>query len=366
MSVLNSSTRVRILGSGLIGTSIALALSSHQIRVKMVDSDHHRAALAQDLVGGLGDQGATGMDGADLVVLALPTSRLAEVIKDEFQLNPNATFIDIGSTKAKPLAEIERIEGMSERFCGTHPMAGREIGGPEAARADLFAGRPWIYTPTPSTHSDVLETVLSLVTLLGGSAIRMSAGEHDSAVALVSHLPQISASLLAKQLEDAPENWLTLAGQGLRDSTRIAASDPGLWMEIISLNRVQILPLLEKLKLDLATLIDTIGDESEIANFIARGQEGRARIPGKHGGTPRDYSYLPIVIEDKPGQLSRLFQECEQANVNIEDLSIEHSPGQFTGLITLALSKNDVEKLATHLESHGWNVHLPKSAKDSI
>ena len=357
MSVFNSHQKVRILGSGLIGTSIALALSAKGVRVRMIDSDARRALLAQDLVGrAIGESG----DDADLVIFALPSSRLEGVIFHEFKLNSKATFIDIGSTKAKPLAEIEKIPGMSERFCGTHPMAGREIGGPEAARADLFAGRPWIYTPTPATDPDVIELVLSLIDLLGASAIKMSAHEHDSAVALVSHLPQISSSLLAKQLKDAPENWLALAGQGLRDSTRIAASDPALWREIIEINRDQILPLLTKLKRELETLISQMGDEEAIATFISEGQQGRAKIPGKHGGIARDYSYLPIVIEDKPGQLSRLFQECGQANVNIEDLSIEHSPGQFTGLITLALSKNDAERLAVHLESHGWNVHLPK------
>lgn len=341
-----------------MGTSIALALAATGTRVKMVDSDPQRASLAQDLVGSPNEGGG---DGADLVIFAMPSSRLAEVILPEFQLNPKAIFIDIGSTKAKPLAEIEKITGMSERFCGTHPMAGREIGGPEAARADLFAGRPWIYTPTTRTSPDVIKMVLALINHLGASAIEMSALEHDSAVALISHLPQISASLLAKQLKDAPENWLALAGQGLRDSTRIAASDPALWREIIDINREQILPHLLSLQMDLERLITQIGEEGAVAAFIAQGQAGRAKIPGKHGGTQRDYSYLPIVIEDKPGQLSRLFQECEAANVNIEDLSIEHSPGQFTGLITLALSKNDSERLARHLESQGWNVHLPKS-----
>jgi len=116
-----------------------------------------------------------------------------------------------------------------------------------------------------------------------------------------------------------------------------------------------------RLKMDLETLIDQLGDEEAVATFISAGQAGRARIPGKHGGTARAYSYLPIVIEDKPGQLSRLFHECEDANVNIEDLSIEHSPGQFTGLITLALSKDDSERLAAHLELRGWNVHLPRN-----
>jgi prephenate dehydrogenase len=94
-----------------------------------------------------------------------------------------------------------------------------------------------------------------------------------------------------------------------------------------------------------------------IEEFIAKGRSGREKIPGKHGGRPRDYAYLPIVIEDKPGQLAALFQECAGAQVNVEDLSIEHSPGQFTGLVTLALSPTDVERLASHLAQRGWNVH---------
>ena len=111
---------------------------------------------------------------------------------------------------------------------------------------------------------------------------------------------------------------------------------------------------------DLGTLINSLDDESSIAKLIEDGQEGRARIPGKHGGKAREYTYLPIVIEDKPGQLAALFDECASASVNVEDLSIEHSPGQFTGLITLALSENDAAKLSEHLKSHGWSVHSPR------
>ena len=119
-------------------------------------------------------------------------------------------------------------------------------------------------------------------------------------------------------------------------------------------------PLLKSLQSDLGTLINSLDDESSIAKLIEDGQEGRARIPGKHGGKAREYTYLPIVIEDKPGQLAALFDECASASVNVEDLSIEHSPGQFTGLITLALSDIDAAKLSEHLKSHGWSVHSPR------
>ena len=345
---------VRIVGSGLIGTSIALALSAEGIPVEMTDLDDDRAALAQDLVGN------AHIDEVDLVVLAIPTSQLSRVISKEFQLNPKAAFIDVGSVKAKPLHQIDSNLALSSRFCGTHPMAGREIGGPEAARSDLFLGRPWIYTPTTNCDEDVVPLVIELIETLGATPIRMTPGEHDSAVALISHLPQISASLLAKQLHAGSEDWLALAGQGVKDTTRIAASDPQLWREIVAMNRERIRPLLIKMSEDLTNLISEFDDDDAIEEFIAEGRSGRERIPGKHGGRPRDYTSLPIVIEDKPGQLAALFRECADAHVNIEDLSIEHSPGQFTGLITLALSPSDAVHLAAHLADRGWNVHLPR------
>ena len=199
-----------------------------------------------------------------------------------------------------------------------------------------------------------------LIDLLGAHQIDLDSAEHDKAVALVSHLPQLISSLLAKQLNGADESWLNLAGAGLRDSTRIASSDAKLWKEIVSANNQALTPLLVAFAEDLANLIQTLSDQNSIEKFISDGQRGRARIPGKHGGKAREYTYLPIVIEDKPGQLASLFDECASALVNVEDLTIEHSPGQFTGLITLALSANDAEKLSEHLKSRGWSVHSPR------
>jgi prephenate dehydrogenase len=188
----------------------------------------------------------------------------------------------------------------------------------------------------------------------------MAAAQHDSAVALVSHLPQIVASLLAGLLNGAKPEDLDLAGGGLRDTTRIAASDPELWKEIIASNAQEILPLLINLQNDLGSLINSLDDPAKVGSVIAAGNEGRSKIPGKHGGKAREYTQLPVVIEDKPGQLAALFEECAKAAVNVEDLTIEHSPGQFTGLITLALSANDAVILQKHLEDSGWNVHAPR------
>jgi prephenate dehydrogenase len=206
----------------------------------------------------------------------------------------------------------------------------------------------------------VVGKATELIELVGGHLITLGSREHDQAVALVSHLPQLVSSLLAKQLLAGEESWIELAGSGLRDTTRIAGSDAKLWREIITANRDALTPLLTSLQRDLASLISSIGDESAVAELIESGQKGRTRIPGKHGGKAREYTYLPIVIEDKPGQLAALFEECAKADVNVEDLTIEHSPGQFTGLITLALSSEGASKLSEHLKSRGWSVHSPR------
>ena len=344
-------SRVRIVGSGLIGTSIGLGLVQRGVHVQMVDRDLKAQALANDLVGG-GE-----ITDPELVVLAMPTSHLTEVIERENQLNLYCTFMDVGSVKSEVVLHVQSISGLSKRFLPTHPMAGREIGGAGSARADLFQGRSWILTPTADVDPASRALVLEAIELLGAAPIELSALDHDRAVAKISHLPQIASSLIAKQLTGTPSEWMELAGQGLRDTTRIAGSDESLWKEIIYSNRTELRQLLINLQNDVQAMIDSLNDPEEIAALIAQGRAGKSLIPGKHGGKAREYWYLPIVIDDKPGQLGAIFNECAAMDVNVEDLNIEHSPGQLSALITLALSQSDAEKLSNHLTSIGWNVH---------
>ena len=342
---------VRIVGSGLIGTSIGLGLVQRGVVVEMVDSDPSAQALAKDLTGGVA------VVDPDLVIFALPTSALTQVIAREVALNPQSTFMDVGSVKNEVVLQEKTFPGLSVRFLPTHPMAGREIGGAGSARADLFQGRSWILTPEANCAPESKNLVLELITSLGATPIELSALDHDAAVAKISHLPQIAASLVSKQLTGTPVEWMELAGQGLRDTTRIAGSDEKLWKEIIYSNRNEISELLINLQKDLAQMISALNDPTKIAALIAAGRDGKALIPGKHGGKAREYSYLPIVIDDKPGQLGAIFNECAAMEVNVEDLNIEHSPGQLSALITLSLSALDAEKLSAHLTSIGWNVH---------
>jgi prephenate dehydrogenase len=349
---------IKIIGSGLIGTSIGLALANKGVSVEMADIDPRAAKLANDLVA------CATVASPEVILYAGPSSGLKSCLESEFKMNKHLKFIDIGSVKTKSLLDISESTIPTRQFLATHPMAGREVGGAQSARGDLFQSRSWIYMPTDlegtPVDPDLVAAGLWLIETLGASPVAMSADKHDRAVALVSHLPQVTASLLAAQLLNAESELLDLAGAGLRDTTRIAASSPALWDEILSSNSSELLPLLINLQSDLAAFIARLGASASVSDLIERGNQGRSKIPGKHGGAAREYALLPVVIEDKPGQLAALFDECASAEVNVEDLTIEHSPGQFTGLITLALSAKDAQTLQAHLTNSGWSVHAPR------
>lgn len=233
-------SHVRIVGSGLIGTSIGLALALKGVGVSMHDLDARAQGLAEDLIK------SPSTDQVDLVIFAVPIGALTSVLDAEFKANPHSAFIDISSVKTKVKAEVLTSTLPLQRFLPTHPMAGREVGGAESARADLFQGRPWIID-SEGVDLDVIDKASELIELLGGHWIDLNSSEHDKAVALVSHLPQLVASLLAKQLLGGEERWLDLAGAGLRDTTRIAGSDSKLWREIVTANSAALTPLLRAL-----------------------------------------------------------------------------------------------------------------------
>ena len=347
---MNSKT-IRIVGAGLIGTSIGLALKAAGASVAFVDTDPNAQLLANDLVK------AGKSENPDLIIIATPPSAFKSAIERESTLNPEAILMDIGSVKTKPIVEVSTIEGLTYRFCGTHPMAGREVSGAVSARADLFLDRAWIITPTAETSAEAKAMVLEVIAACGAQAVEMNAQDHDQRVAMISHLPQTVSSLLAAQLSNSNSEALALAGGGLRDTVRIAGSDPKLWGEILAANEDALLPLLISLQSDLSELISAASGPAKWESLVAAGRAGKSAIPGKHGGKSREYSYLPIVIDDRPGQLGSLFNACAKADVNIEDLALEHSPGQLTAVITLAIAPEDIGRLSEFLTKDGWNVH---------
>jgi len=345
--------KIVVIGAGLIGTSIALGAKRAGAEVELIDEDGRAQALANDLVESIKVSDPT------IVVIATPTSALEGILNRFKTLYPKSTFIDIGSTKTKVKVDVQKDSALATRFCPTHPMAGRELDGAEAAQSDLFVGKSWIITPLDETSGESIALVKDLIEKLGARVIAMSPEDHDAAVAEVSHMPQIISSLLAAQLEGKKAEHLSLAGSGVLDTTRIAASNPDLWREILNLNRDALLPLLKDFQKDLSTLIENF----DVQTVLERGRRGRQALPGKHRSASRSYTYLPVVIDDRPNQLAMLFDECAKASVNVEDITIEHSPEQETGLVLLALSASNATALHEHLSAAGWRVHPPRSEK---
>ena len=345
---------VRIVGAGLIGTSIALGLASRGVSIELQDDDASTLDLAKDLLSPHLKEGRP-----DLVVIATPPQAVFETLKNEFILNPQAVFIDVTSVKNNLILEVERLTELAARFIGSHPMAGREVAGATSAQSDLFQGRAWILTPTSLTNESVVEMAQEMVSILGATSYLMSASAHDYLLARISHLPQVTSTALAGAIAGIGEE-LNLSGQGLRDMTRIANSDGDLWSEILLENRVEVLKAIDEYLHIYTKIKEAIEKEnsSSLKQIFMEGNRGRSLVSGKHGSKPRKYSHLLIVIKDEPGALSKLFEQCASINANIEDLSIEHSPGQLTGLITLAFSPEDALRVQDHLLSHDWKVHL--------
>jgi prephenate dehydrogenase len=253
-----------------------------------------------------------------------------------------------------------------ECYIGGHPVAGRERGGPAAARADLFLGRPWALTPTAAAESEALDRCRALVRACGAVPVVLDAAAHDRAMAQVSHLPQALASVLAATLREAPEATIALVGSGLRDLTRIADSEPGLWAEIAAGNGPSIAPALRAVSAALGDLADAVEVDPAAAfrDVVAAGNAGRNRLPGKHGGERRDYVSLPVVIADEPGILARLLSDAGAAGINVEDVAIEHSPGAPVGLCELVIRPEQADALGAVLAEKGWSVHPPAARGD--
>ena len=361
---MNSFQVVRVVGGGLIGTSIALGLKREGYLLSIEDEYPEAEIIAQGLIGQVPiDKGGV-IPEPDLVVIATPILTIPTLVKEYATRYPASTLIDIGGLKSEVLAEIENFPAIAARFCATHPMAGREISGALAARGDLFEGRIWIYTPTSQTSNLALVRALELIDALGGKSVKLDPVEHDQAIAGISHLPQIVSSLLSATLLELSDRDISLAGQGLRDVSRLAASNSDLWAQLLHSNSKAVVEFLgiyagyiEDLSISLQN--DDLRKTQEILEL---GRENHRRIPGKHGGAKRDYWYLPIIIEDKPGQLAKIFDTCALVFANVEDLTIEHTPGQESGLVTLALSKGDSYKVFNQLTLDGWRAHQPRES----
>jgi len=349
---------VRVVGAGLLGASVGHALRAKGIDVVLTDSSPAQLRLAVDYGAG---RLAAEDDRPRLIVVAVPPDVTADVVQAELAQYPDAVVTDVASVKLEPFRELQERGVDLARYIGSHPLAGRERGGAISARADLFIGRPWVVCRDGDTAAADLALVEALALDVGAMPLEMTPEEHDRSVALTSHVPQVVASLLAGRLAEADEGSLRLSGQGVRDTTRIAASAPELWVQILGANAGPVVEILDSLAADLREVSDALRDPGAagarrvVAETIRHGNDGVDRLPGKHGQNRR-FESLVVMIDDTPGQLGRLFGELGELGVNVEDLRLEHSPGAQFGLAEISVEPATLHGAITGLEERGWRI----------
>ena len=354
---------VHVIGAGLIGTSIALALRRAGVDVTLEDSTDRHADVAIGMGAG---RILTEADQPELVVVAVPPRASGSVMAEATVRFPLATVTDVASVKAVVLDDARRAKGDLARIVGGHPMAGRESSGPSGARADLLDDKLWVITPLPGNAEDDLLRVHRLVTTCGAYAVEMSPEEHDRAVALISHVPQLISSALAAQLTSADESHVRLTGSGLRDMTRIAGSNAQMWSDIVAGNSIPIRDALTALMDELRGLEVTLNalaaDPSSdsavgrVEDLLRSGAEGKTRIPGKHGAAESPYVKVQVMVPDEPGSLAGLFVAAGELGINLEDVSIEHVLGRPSGLVDLFVHPAASAALCEGLTNKGFDV----------
>jgi prephenate dehydrogenase len=355
--------RVLVQGTGLIGTSVALALRDKGTEVWLSDADPATAKLAADLGAGTVVPDLRDAKGiADIAVLAMPPAAVGRELARAQECAVADVYTDVASVKVLPASHARDLGCDLESYVPAHPLAGRERHGPAAAQADLFLGRTWALCPLPETAPGALDAVTGLAIACGADPVVTDPATHDSWVALVSHAPHLVAVAMAARLAPSavPADALKLAGQGLRDVTRIAAGDSALWTQILTANAGPVAEVVAAVAEDLAAVARLLASlpagTAGVTSLLDRGQAGTSRIPGKHGGKPRNFTVVQVVLADRPGELARLFDAAGAAGVNIEDIRLEHSPGLPVGVAELSVRPDQAGQLLDAMEAGGWPV----------
>lgn len=353
---------VALIGTGLIGGSIGLALRRDGTEVRAFDRDPERAAAAKEL--GVADSVAAtvaeAVRGADLTVVAVPVGHVADVVIEA--LDAGATLVtDVGSVKAPVVGAVEAERpDLAPRFVGGHPMAGSEQEGLAGASGDLFVGATWVLTPTGRTDPQVFAEVRAWVAGFGAEAIAVAPELHDALVAVVSHVPQLAASTLMNVATAGNEEhavMLRLAAGGFRDMTRIASSHPPIWPDICLANRDAIVGARDQYLEELTRVRAIVagGERDALLELLEHARVARRNLPV---GIPAGETMfeLRVPVPDREGVIAEVATLAARFGVNIVDLEIAHSLEGRSGVLVLVVAERGLDEFEHALVEHGYHV----------
>lgn len=345
--------RAHVIGLGLIGASICLALRRTGWEVSGTDHSAEILASARHQHFINGDAG----DDADLVVVATPAGSVVEVVRGWLarSADPDLIVTDVAGVKASIVDAID-----DPRFIGGHPMAGSELRGHAGAREDLFNGCTWVLTPTTATTPGAYGRLHGIWRDVGANVVAVSPRDHDRLVAVASHVPHLLAGALmneASQVAEQDAVLLQLAAGGFRDMTRIAAGDPTIWPDVLFENRDAVLNSLTALETRIRDLRDVIGarDTEQLSALLHEAARARRRLPGRALAAEK-MTRLRVSISDQPGSLARVTTAASEMLVNIYDIEIAHGIEGTSGTLLLAVDSDQSEHFASTLRELGFVV----------
>lgn len=349
-AVISERRRAQIVGTGLIGGSIGAALRRLGWTVTGFDLSPGRAQRAVEL--GAADQ--TGRDPeAELVFVATPAGSVAAAAKEALDAHPWAVVTDVAGVKGPIVAQLD-----DPRFVGGHPMAGSEQEGVEGSDADMFQGATWVLTPGPHTHPVAFTTVRSAVTSLGANVVELPAPRHDAMVAMVSHVPHLTAATLMNLAADTAlehATLLRLAAGGFRDMTRIAAGEPSIWPDVCSENRSGILEVLDRLMAALSDVREVVesGDRARLLEVLERARHARVNLPAGVP-SPEEAVEVRVPVPDRPGVLAEVTTLLGEMGVNIYDLEIAHSAEGARGVLVFVVAEAEADGVRQALRERNY------------
>lgn len=357
--------KVAVIGVGLIGGSISLALKKKWPDITVTAYHHNIDRLSQakklKVIDEVTDNLEVLCGGAEFIFICTQVSMIIPMLKQiKSFASPGAVVTDVGGTKSNIVKEGEGIFSGGADFIGGHPLAGSEQKGVLAASASLFKNAVYVLTPTTNTSPDSFQKLHGLLTQIGARVIALSPEKHDQVVAIISHLPHLLASSLinlAARSAKEPENILLFAAGGFRDMTRIAASDPELWVEISLENRTAILETLDNYITELSSLRKTLdsGDAASLANDLGQARELRRSLSMSQPAEVK-LREIKIPVTDSPGVISRITLAFGKQGINIEDIQIFHT-GEESGIVRLLVNESPkIEKAISEIQKEGFII----------